>query len=151
MDVLEFYNYITKPLSEDDVNVLLKANNIVYERRMLYYDYVISLIDLIDGTYMGDDIMGEAEIKDHFKWCWDKTIDNFKKENIEFTSMDELYNYFYSFMSDAYYNDIEKYSAMFKVKLFYNSLFSAFSNKTKSDIDALVDLYKLFDKSFKIS
>ena len=50
-----------------------------------FLDYVDSLLTLITETFLGDDVMGDDEARlNHFKWCWNKTIDNFRKENINF-------------------------------------------------------------------
>jgi len=86
-----FFNYISKPVSPEDVDLWFRINNIYPEKMDLFYDFVISLNNLINDTYLGDDDFGnETKIKlskedtvKHFKWCWDKTIENFEKENFQ--------------------------------------------------------------------
>ena len=41
--------------------------------------------------------MTEEDNLSHFKWCWKKTIENFKKENIYFTFKEQDYDYFERF------------------------------------------------------
>ena len=91
MDRSEFMNYIATPLTYEQMHLLYRANNIKYERCNLYYDFIMSLNKIINGTYLGSDyINSEKEITQHFNWCIDKVIDNFKEENIVFDDMTQI-------------------------------------------------------------
>ena len=87
-----FLNYITKNLDPEQVDIWFRVNNIIPEKMELYYDLSYSLYLLIRTTYLGyDDDFSETKVKmtpednqSHFDWCWNKTIENFKKENINF-------------------------------------------------------------------
>ena len=131
------------------MNVLYASNNIKYEKCELYSDFVQSLLMLVFDTYMGDDIMTlEDQIK-HFNWCWKKSINNFKLEGIFFDS-DKLYNYFLEFTLEVFYNYETKkrfdYTDKGILNIWYN-VFDYDKIKTQADMDTLIEIYNIFDKS----
>jgi hypothetical protein len=106
-----FFNYIAKPMLPEDVDIWFKVNNIIPEKMDLYYDFSFSLYYLILDTYLGDEKNNETKITlsdedkiKHFEWCWDKTIENFKKEEITFNRKGDHYDYFLSFFTEIFYN-----------------------------------------------
>lgn len=146
---LDLLKYINTPMSKESIIVLYNANNIKYEKCELYNDFIQSLILLIYSTYMGDDITNEDERKNHFKWCWDKNIDNFKKEGILIDS-DKLYSYFLEFMLEVYYPISQKEEnpiAQENILKLWSYIFNYNNNKSKSDMDTLIEVYKLFENS----
>jgi hypothetical protein len=144
-----FFNYISKPVHPDDVQVWLNINNIIPEKVELYSDFTSSLYKLILNTYLGeDDNSNESNIKltdedntKHFDWCWKKTIENFNKENVKFYSRGEHYDHFKSFFDEVYYNQKEQ-KVKDQIGVFFEDLFDLKKPFTKSDIDMLTDLYK---------
>jgi hypothetical protein len=151
-----FFNYISKPVHPDDVQVWLNINNIIPEKVDLYSDFTSSLYKLILNTYLGeDDKSNESNIKlteedntKHFDWCWKKTIENFNKENVKFYSRGEHYDHFKSFFDEVYYNQKEQ-KVKDQIGVFFEDLFDLKKPFTKSDIDMLTDLYKSLDKNLK--
>jgi hypothetical protein len=151
-----FFNYISKPVHPDDVQVWLNINNIIPEKVDLYSDFTSSLYKLILNTYLGeDDKSNESNIKlteedntKHFDWCWKKTIENFNKENVKFYSKGEHYDHFKSFFDEVYYNQKEQ-KVKDQIGVFFEDLFDLKKPFTKSDIDMLTDLYKSLDKNLK--
>ena len=151
-----FFNYISKPVHPDDVQVWLNINNIIPEKVDLYSDFTSSLYKLILNTYLGeDDKSNESNIKlteedntKHFDWCWKKTIENFTKENIKFYSKGEHYDHFKSYFDEVYYNQKEQ-KVKDQIGVFFEDLFDLKKPFTKSDIDMLTDLYKSLDKNLK--
>ena len=87
-----FYNYISKHLEPDQVDIWFKVNNIIPEKMELYYDFCHSLYLIIIDTYLGDELesnetkveMSDEDNEKHFNWCWNKNIENFQQENIIF-------------------------------------------------------------------
>ena len=72
----------------------------------LYYDFCHSIYLLIIDTYLGDPEGNETKVQmneddnyKHFLWCWNKNIENFKKESILFEIKGEHFDYFYSFFN----------------------------------------------------
>lgn len=143
---MDLLNYIKKPMSKESILVLYTLHKVKYERCEVYSDFVQSLIGLIFDTYLGDDITSPSDQKNHFKWCWNKTVDKFKEEGIHIDNP-KLYKYFFDFMYQVFYtvpkSVDQKYNQnilnLWKYILDYNN------NKSKSDLDTLIEVYKLFE------
>ena len=149
---LELLNYINTPMSRESIMVLYNANNITHEKCELYSDFIQSVILIVFDTYMGDEITSVAEQKNHFKWCWDKNIENFKKEGIGVASI-KLYNYFLEFMNEVYYTAINKNENTkinANILKLWSYIFDYDNNKSKSDMDTLIEVYKLLEVSIKV-
>jgi hypothetical protein len=93
-----FFNYLSKNLDQDEVDIWFNANNIIPEKLELYYDFTISLYNLVMDTYLGENVDNETKItlsdednQKHFDWCWKKTVDNFSKEGLEFNQNGDHY------------------------------------------------------------
>ena len=84
MSMENFFNYLSKPFPPEEVDIWFKRNNIIHEKMELYYDFIISLFDLVLTTYLGDnenldtkiEITSDDDVK-HFEWCWKKTMKTF--------------------------------------------------------------------------
>jgi hypothetical protein len=152
-----FFNYISKPVPNDEVNIWLKMNNIIPEKMELFSDFSQSLYDLMRETYLGEpNGFYETKInltiddnKKHFEWCWNKTIDNFYKEGLSFNKKGEHFEYFKTFFDDIFYNQKED-KIKNSVKDFFSQLFDIEKPFTKSDLDMISVLYRILDKSLKV-
>lgn len=139
-------------MTKESITVLYEEHDIQYEKCVLYSDFIQSLIMLIFDTYMGDDVTNKTEQLNHFKWCWDRTILDFKKEGIEFQG-DELFHYFLDFIHEVYYKLAKKSespSTYKNILKLWSFLFDYNVLKTNVDIDTFLEVYKLFQKSTKI-
>lgn len=148
----DFLNYIANPLSRSSIDFIYSSNFVTFERCDLYRDFVLSLMTLVFDTYLGDKLTKEEQRLEHFKWCWKKTVQNFEEEGIYFGHNQELFNYFWSFMSEVYYSienkDSDKNLTYNIVKL-WKYIFNYQMVKTRSDIDTFIEVYHMFDKSLK--
>ena len=151
-----FFNYITKPLSPEDVDIWFRANNIILEKLELFSDFSHSLNYLIVDTYLGESsapnetkitLSSEDKIK-HFDWCWNKVITNFEKEGINFETEGEHYEYFKTFFEDIFYNQPED-KIRNSIGNFFNDLFDRDKPFTKSDLDMVATIYKILDRNIK--
>jgi hypothetical protein len=152
-----FLNYITKNLDPEQVDIWFRVNNIIPEKMELYYDLSYSLYLLIKTTYLGDnDVsnetkveMNEVDNKKHFDWCWNKTLDNFDKENITFQREGDHYEYFFSLFNEIYYNQPKE---IFResIDVFFNDLFNREKPFTQVDLDLIFNIYKTLDKNLTI-
>jgi hypothetical protein len=122
----------------------------------LYYDFSFSLYYLILDTYLGDEKNNETKITlsdedkiKHFEWCWDKTIGNFKKEEITFNRKGDHYDYFLSFFTEIFYNQKES-KIKDSIGVFFNDLFDRKKPFTKSDLDMISSIYKSLDKNMSV-
>ena len=148
-----FFNYLTKPMKPEDVDVWFRSNNIIPEKLELYYDFTHSLNQLIIDTFLGDTlsddtkiVMTTDDVENHFKWCWNKTIENFKKESITFNITGEHYEYFNScFLETFYYQKND--SIRDSINSFFDELFDTQKPFTKSDLDMISSIYKAMDKN----
>lgn len=151
----KFLSWISKPLKDEEVEIWFNVNYMTIEKRQLYSDFCMSLVDLIQSTYLGNsqDDKKETDINltetdkfNHFTWCWEKTINNFVKENIKFRLYGNHKDYFQEFFEDVYYNQTEK-----KIKnnlyVFFESVFDETKNFTQSDLDMIKEIYKLMEKN----
>ena len=144
---IDFIEYISRPMEKDDILLMYRINNIIPERSDLYLDFTHSLFDLVTTTYLGDEIMLDNSIKEHFEWCWKKTVDSFKKEKITINS-DSLHSYFSVLFLESFYNEIDKSEKnVNKLLEFWQDIFTYSTTKTRSELEAFIDLYKIFDKS----
>jgi hypothetical protein len=148
---ISFLDYINTPMSKESILILYSANNIKYEKCELYNDFVQSLLMLAFDTYMGDDITDIDEQINHFKWCWNTNVFNFQSEGVLFESS-KLFNYFLEFMLEVYYSCMDKsifeYSGK-TVLVLWDNIFDYNRIKTNADMDTLIEIYRIFDKSLK--
>lgn len=150
-----FYSWMIKPVNRDDVEVWFNMNNMILEKRQLFSDFTFGLYRLIKDTYLGDNldennetkvVLTDDEKESHFEWCWNKTIENFNKENIRFKLKGEHKEYYHQFFMDLFYNT-EKKEIAENIEKFFTELFNEQKAFTKSDLDMITDIYKRLDKN----
>jgi hypothetical protein len=147
-----FFNWMTKPLLKEELIIWFNVHNMTYEKIELCGDFFKSLNQIIMDTYLGDST-SETKISlsyddnlSHFEWCWNKVIENFKRENIIIKSDGEHKDYFQSFFMDTFYNQTES-SLKKSISKFLNEIFDVGITYSKSDLDLLTELYKLIEKN----
>ncbi len=146
MENSEFMNYIANPLTPDQMNLLYKANDIKFDRCNLYYDFIKSLNKVIVNTYLGPEyITTDREVKEHYLWCFNRIVKDFKNENIIFDEVDKLKEYFFYFYDELFYKDKDK--SLEKLDNLPEFSFDFHRIKSRSDMDIMIELYKLFEKS----
>ena len=150
-----FYSWMMKPINHDDVEIWFNINNMIFEKRELFADFTRSLIYIIKTTYLGTEYDENNETKvylndddklAHFDWCWNKTIENFLKENLKFKVKGEHRDYFEKFFMDLFYNADSKIIRD-NIQKFFDELFDEEKAFTKSDLDMLTDVYKMLNKN----
>ena len=150
-----FFSYISKPVEKEDLELWIQGNNICYLKFELYSDFVSSLINLIYETYLGDEVDKTTNIRlndednlKHFDWCWDKTIDNFKKEKIYINNTGEHHSFFQGFLIETFYNQ-KINQVKFSLNRFFDEIFNLDGPHTMSDLDLLSTIYKSMDKNLE--
>lgn len=152
-----FFNYVTKQVKPEEVDLWFKSNNIIPEKLELFSDFCQSLNELIIETYLGESdspnetkvSMSEEDKINHFVWCWNKVIDNFSKEKIKFNKKGEHFDYFVSFFEEIFYKQENK-KVRDSVTEFFEELFDQKKPFTKSDLDMISTVYKNLDKNMTI-
>lgn len=135
--------------NKEQNEIWYKSHNIIREKSELYYDFLLSLLNIIDESYLGSDIIvTESNMMEHFEWCFNKVVSNFSQERIYFDLNSEYYDYLWFFFYKAYYksNTEEKYKILsdyFKLIFDFNKI------KTPIELESFTDLYKIFDKNLK--
>jgi len=148
-----FFQFITKPISKEEVDIWFNINNMIPEKGELFFDFCYSLYTLMQETYLGDEDsptetkiqMGDEDKKKHFIWCWNKTIENFKKENLSFQESGDHFEYFETFFLEVFYNQ-KSDDVKNSIKKFIIELFDKDKTFTRSDLDLYTEIYKLLDK-----
>ena len=152
-----FFNYISKPIPSEDLEIWFRVNNIIPEKMDLFSDFCQSLTMLIIETYLGEQKdrnetkihLSSEDNSKHFEWCLNKTIENFQKEGIKFNKKGEHINYFKSFYNDVFYNQKEE-KIKNSIKTFFKQLFDINVPFSKSDLDIVLLIYKNLDKNMSI-
>ena len=152
-----FFSYISKPVSDEELQFWIDSNDICYQKLELFEDFTKSLVLLIYKTYLGDtegqetniSITEEDNLK-HFEWCWNKTIENFIKEGVYFGEKGDHKEFIQSFFEETFYKQKIKEVKM-SLNKFFDEVFNLDRFPTKSDLDLLTSIYKTLDKSLKVS
>ena len=148
IDLIEF---VSKPMKKEDVLILYRVNNVIPEKMELYLDFIQSLYDIVTTTYLGDDVMSVRDTKKHFGWCWNQVVTSFRKEHIYFEDNIEIYSYFSTLFKESFYEEDDKSDKnVGQLMEFWSSTFKYEPIKTRSELETLFDLYKLFDKSIHV-
>jgi hypothetical protein len=143
----DYLGFVSSEDFKNQAEVWYKAYNIIREKTELFHDFVISLYNLIDSTYMGADVTTtELDKRNHFDWCWKKVISNFSKESIFFKERGQHYDYIWLFFYEAYYLNETKNN---RIKEYFGKLFQFDYKKTRSELDMLTELYKILESNIK--
>ena len=146
----EYLDFVASDSYKHQIDIWYKTYNISREKKDLFYDFLVSLYDLVDETYLGSDVMSsEIDQKNHFTWAWDKIIDSFEKEKIYFKRRENCYEYMWNFFLEAYYLS-QLIDNQVKIKNYFEKLFDFSFRKTRSELDMLSEVYKLFDKNLEM-
>lgn len=147
LNIHNFLAYMNIPLTDEEISLVYKANNVNYERCILYYDFLNSLFTLIFDTYLGEEYISGDQEQKHFNWCLNKVVENFKKENISFKPKKEFKDMAFAYVKEIFYGEKEKDINGDKMIKFWNHVFKYDGLKTKADMDAFIEMYKILDYS----
>ena len=132
------------------INLWYSANNIIREKSELYYDFVTSLLKLIDETYLGSDVIStQDDMVNHFMWCFNKIRANFEYERINFIPVSTpAYDYLWYFLYKGYYTSEldDKRDVLLE---YFKYLFDHNMVKTPPELESFKDFYKIFDQNLK--
>lgn len=131
------------------IDVWYRTHNIHREKIELFYDFLSSLYNIVDSTFLGTDVIfTDIDQKSHFDWCWNKLLKDFVKEKIFFNENGIHYEYFWNFYREAYYiSKLEENTP--RIGEYFFKLFDFKHKKSRSELDILTEIYKLLDQNFK--
>jgi len=150
-----FFKWISMSIPKEDVVVWFNIHNMNYEKIELYGDIFKSLNFIIIDTYLGDEksetkiVMSKEDNISHFNWCWNKLLEDFRKENIHIKHGGTHKDYFKSFFDDSFYNQKEN-NIKNAISNFITEVFNIEKPFSKSDLDILTELYKLLEKNIEM-
>lgn len=156
-NINNFFDWLAKPMNQEDITSWYLANNITKEFTELFRDFCLSFLILLNDTFLGDDFEINKDTKvgmttnqklNHFRWCWSKTIENFKKENIHFNFNETDLEFFENFFFDIFYSQ-NNLNIKQNIYTFFIQIFDNNYKKTKSDIEIFTDIYKVLERSLK--
>ncbi len=144
-----YIEFLTSESHKNQVDIWYKTHSIVYEKTLLYRDFLISLLDLLDSTYLGKDVMVEEDdIKNHFLWCFNEIINKFEKEKIYFRRDGFYVEYLWAFFRQTFYlNDNE--DKLKRIRIYLYNLFIFNYTKTKTDLEMLTEFYTILNQNLK--
>jgi len=152
-NIKQFFKYLSKPLPMETTDAAYFNNSVVFERSELYADFTLTLNEYIVSTYLGDDFTNDDEKINHYNWCWDRTCEFLDQPKIRFTDNDRVYKYFMNFYFDTFYlipnKEEEKEGINYLCKV-WEHIFNYRITKTRSELDSFIELYVIFEKSYKI-
>lgn len=134
---------------KEELDFWFRYNNVSREKINLFYDFIISLDELIESTYLGADVLSdETSYKGHFDWCWKRTIESFAKERIFFKEIGNHYDYLWNFYKEAYYlQKIEDKEIL--IHEYYYKIFDLNHVKDEFELEILLTIYKIFEQNLK--
>jgi hypothetical protein len=146
-----FFNYMAKTIPKDEVIIWFNIHNMYYEKIDLYGDIFKSLNYIILNTHMGNEyretkiILTKEDNYNHFVWCWNKMIEDFRKENIIIDEEGDHKDYFISFFNDTFYDQPDKKTRE-SINEFLSEIFNVDKTFVKPDLDILTEFYKILQK-----
>jgi len=146
-NIYNFLVYMNMPLAEEEINLIYRANNVTYERCYLYYDFLTSFFTLVKETYLGEEYINGEQEKNHFNWCLNKVIEDFKKEDINFKIKDDFKDLCFTYVKEIFYEETDKEIHGDRMIKFWHHIFKYEGIKTKSDMDAFIQMYRILDSS----
>ena len=144
-----FIEFISPENYKHQLEIWHRAYNISRKKTELFHDFVVSLYELIDSTFLGADIINiEEDQKNHFSWCWDRIIYNFEQEKIYFKDRGYAYEYFWNFFLEAYYL-VKIENKTERIRDYFFTLFDFTHIKTRSELDMVTSIYKILEQNLK--
>jgi hypothetical protein len=145
----DYIDFSSPEKYRQQIEIWYRAYNISREKTELFHDFLISMYDLVDRTFLGGDVLKyEEDQKTHFNWCWDKTIESLAKERIYFKDRGNYHEYFWNFFLEAYYFPKMDDSPV-RIKDYFTKLFDFNYIKTRSELDMVMEIYKLLEQNLK--
>jgi len=144
-----YLEFVSSESYKHQIDIWHRAYIISREKTELFHDFLVSLYELVEETFLGVDVTEyEGDQKNYFTWCWDKTVENFVKEKIFFKERGNYYEYFWNFFLEAYYfNQLD--NKPIRINEYFDKLFNFKYRKTRSELDMLTEIYKMFEQNLK--
>jgi hypothetical protein len=120
---------------------------IFYVQTELIKDFLFSILDKIEKTYLGDDIMTIDSKVEHFGWCLDEVIKMFSQEDIKFKKTKDFQTKLFDIFNKFYYNVKKDKACLENLKSRFTNNISCATAKTVGQIEEVVWYHKLFTEA----
>lgn len=134
-------------MNEKEIIKFYHEKKIFYTRLELIKDFLFCLLETVDKTFLGDELMTIQNKKEHFEYCLNYTIEIFKSEEVNVTNSDELKNFLFDVFFKYYYDskktkkNIEDFKIRISVMLTYSL------SKKRTQLDEMKKYYEVFSKN----
>lgn len=126
----------------------LNIHNVLKERVELYRDFVVNLAHYIHTSYFGKEyIKTEADVKAHYAWAFNKVLSDFEEEGVVFGETRTINHYFYNYFLNHFYA-LESTPSINSMVKFWDEVFSIKNQKDKTEMNAMTEIYAMFDDAF---
>jgi hypothetical protein len=121
-----------------------------YEKKVFYVqnefikDFLFFLLDKIEKTYLGDEIMNMENKRDHFEWSVNETVSNFKKEEIHVNVSKDFISKLFDIFNMYYYSLKKNRNTVEDLKIRFTNIFNSSISKTPAQIEETVFYVRLF-------
>jgi hypothetical protein len=122
-----------------------------YEKKVFYVqnefikDFLFFLLDKIERTYLGDEIMSPQQIKkEHFEWCVNETVLNFKNEEIYVNTSKDFISKLFDIFNMYYYSLKKNRNTAEDLKIRFTNIFNSSLSKNPGQIEETVWYVNLF-------
>jgi hypothetical protein len=125
-----------------------KETHVLNRNRIeLYKDFTLNLLYYINNYYLDkESLYTDDDIYNHYIFCFNKTCDDFLKENIDFRDNDELKSYYYSYYYSQFYTAENQQKLPFYLE-FWDDIFKIDQVKNENYLNILIETYLIFDIS----
>lgn len=127
------------------------AIKLYFEKKIFYAqtefikDFLLSLLDKVERTYLGDEIMTIENKKDHFIWCMNDTVKLFSKEEIYINNDKFFQEKLFEVFNKFYYNLKKSKNTLEDIKYRFINNLNPNQTKTTNQIEELVWYCNLFN------
>jgi len=123
---------------------------IVIDRIETYKDFVVNLFNYLFKYYIDDGSFSKEDNEKFFQWCYNNVCNEFKKEDIDFTTNKKLFDYLKEHVDITFfYPENGKRKNQDSVMEFWNTVFDIDSLEKESYFRVFLEIYTIFDKTFE--
>lgn len=134
---------LAKLLTIDELLIAYKNSDIQREFVDIIREFTNNLMFNLHSTFLGDELTkNEEDVKNHFLWCFNKTVSNYKFINFNMKKRYDYFNYMYNHALGQIYNN-KDYDEMVYVLdvMYFSDLLNYNKPKTSNDVLLMSELY----------
>lgn len=140
---------ISKKISQEEFLETLNTCNVDKKKLNVFKAFIKHLNSLLHETYLGREyIITPEDIKGHYNWCYNKVCELFSTIGFNFFDNNDVSDHFFEYFT-YYVYEKETELREKEIDKLYDDIFSLTSEKLLWQVNELITLYNLFNKSFK--